>query len=216
MPEIQYNLVRINQTGKISTLGPSIESRMYLDYSFSSSQGNEESGTKTKWYRIRSGNTLEITATNGLPEYQNRTVQRLTDLNGANNYFLTGDQIYVELIPSDGFMDGITYTSDPVTLRSASKPYVLDVQIKSDTIINTNNAVSAGSNLSSYYVFYNGTDQSTVRWYEWTNTTSNLVYTGANLPLDYVVSGKVFSFIVTPFNGNDYGFAVESQQLNVI
>lgn len=216
MPEVQDNLVRINQIGKVATLGPSIESRMYVDYKFYSSQGNEELGTKIKWFRIRSGNTLEITATNSLPEYKDRTVQRLADLNGANNYFIPGDQIYVELIPSDGFMDGITYTSDPVTLRSASKPYVLDVQIKSNTIIDSNNSVSAGSLLTSYYVFYNGTDQSSVKWYDWTNSTSNLIYTGTNLPEEYVVSGKVFSFIITPFNGNDYGFSVESQQLNVI
>jgi len=216
MPEVQDNLVRINQTSKISSLGPSIESRMYIDYTFYSSQGNEESGTQTKWYRIRSGSTLEITATNGLPEYKNRTVQRLADLNGASSYFIPGDQIYVELIPSDGFMNGITYTSDVVTLRSASKPYATDVQIKSNTIIDTNNSVSAGSILTAYYVFYNGTDQSSIKWYEWTNNTSNLVYTGATLPTENVVAGKVFSFIITPFNGNDYGFAVESQQLNVI
>ena len=93
---------------------------------------------------------------------------------------------------------------------------MLSVQIKSNTIIDTNNSVSAGSILTAYYVFYNGTDQSSIKWYEWTNNTSNLVYTGATLPTENVVAGKVFSFIITPFNGNDYGFAVESQQLNVI
>jgi hypothetical protein len=76
--------------------------------------------------------------------------------------------------------------------------------------------VAAGSILSAYYVFNNGTDQSTIKWYEWTNNTSNLVYTGATLPVEYAVSGKVFSFIITPFNGNDYGFSVESQQLNIL
>ena len=188
---------------------------MYIDYTFYSSQGNEETGTQTKWYRIRSGNTLEITATNGLPEYQNRTVQRLADLNGANNYFLPGDQIYVEVIPSDGFMTGITYTSDPVTLRSNSKPYATDVQIKANNPIN-NNSVVNGSTLTAYYVFNNGTDLSTVKWYEWTNKTSNLIYTGTSLPKEYVLAGKVISFIVYPFNGNDYGFSVESLQLNIL
>ena len=213
-PEIKDNLVRINSTGKLPTLGPNIESRMYIDYTFYSSQGNEETGTQTKWYRIRSGNTLEITATNGLPEYQNRTVQRLADLNGANNYFLPGDQIYVEVIPSDGFMTGITYTSDPVTLRSNSKPYATDVQIKANNPIN-NNSVVNGSTLTAYYVFNNGTDLSTVKWYEWTNKTSNLIYTGTSLPKEYVLAGKVISFIVYPFNGNDYGSSVESSQLNI-
>jgi hypothetical protein len=213
-PEIKDNLVRINSIGKLPTLGPNIESRMYIDYTFYSSQGNEETGTQTKWYRIRSGNSLEITATNGLPEYQNRTVQRLADLNGANNYFLPGDQIYVEVIPSDGFMTGITYTSESIILRSNSKPYITDVQIKANNPINSNSVVN-GSMLTAYYVFNNGTDLSTIKWYEWTNSTSNLIYTGSTLPTEYVLAGKVISFIVYPFNGNDYGSSVESSQLNI-
>lgn len=215
IPEIKDNLVKIDSVGKISSLGPSIEYRMYLDYKYYSSQNNGEKGTKTRWYRIRSGNTLEITPSNNLPEYKNRTVQRLADLNGANNYFLPGDQIYVEVEPSDGFKYGITYTSEIVTLRSATKPYVTDVQIKVDDVIN-DNSVSGSRDLNSFYVFYNGTDQSTINWYEWTNKTQNLIYTGSTLPKEYVSVGKVYSFIVTPFNGSDYGFSAESQSINIV
>jgi hypothetical protein len=215
MPEIKDNLVKVNSTGKSSSYGPNIESRMFLDYEYYSPQGNPEKNTKTKWYRIRSGNTIEITGPNGFPEYQNRTVERLADLNGANGYFVAGDQIYAEVIPSDGFKDGITYTSDTVTLRSDTKPYVTDVQIKSNTII-TDTSVAANSILTAYYVFYNGTDASTVNWYEWTNKTSNLIYTGSILPISYVTSGKVISFIVAPYNSKDYGYPIESTQLNIV
>ena len=37
----------------------------------------------------------------------------------------------------------------------------------------------------------------------------------ATLPTDYVTAGKVISIIVYPFNGNDYGFSVESSQINI-
>jgi hypothetical protein len=111
-------------------------------------------------------------------------------------------------------MTGITYTSEPITLRSDSKPYVTDVQIKANNPINSNSVVN-GSILTAYYVFNNGTDLSTIKWYEWTNSTSNLIYTGSTLPTEYVTAGKVISFIVSPFNGDDYGSSVESSQLNI-
>lgn len=215
MPEIKDNLVKVNSKGKIATISPAIEYRMFIDYQYYSSQNNAEKGTKTRWYRVRGGTTLEITKSNGLPEYKNRTVQRLADLNGANNYFLPGDQIYVEVVPSDGFKDGITYTSQAITLRSATKPYVTDVQIKINGII-ADNSISSGIDLQAYYVFNNGTDQSIINWYEWTNKTSNLIYTGQTLPKEYVLSGKVISFVITPFNGSDYGYLSESQSVNII
>ena len=100
-------------------------------------------------------------------------------------------------------------------MRSDTKPYVTDVQIKSNTII-TDTSVASNSILTAYYVFYNGTDASTVNWYEWTNKTSNLIYTGSILPISYVTSGKVISFIVAPYNSKDYGYPIESTQLNIV
>jgi hypothetical protein len=164
------------------------------------------------------GTTLQITDLNGLENYDNRVIEKQSNLESATNLFLVGDEIYVEVEPNDSFKSGITYTSEIYTLYDIYKPYVTDVQIKTNSTI-LNNQVSSFIDLTAYYNFTDpesGTDQSIVRWYEWSSGSSTYIYEGVTLPYTYLSYGKSVSFIVTPFNGTNYGIPQESNIVNAI
>ena len=196
----------------------SINYPIYVSYNFKSLQNTPEGSSNIRWFRTRSGTTLQVTSLNGLTNYDNRVIQKQSDTEGLSSLFIAGDEIYVEIEPNDTFKSGVTYTSEIYTLYDILKPYVSDVQIKTTSTI-LNNQVTSGIDLTAYYSFTDpesGTDQSIVRWYDWTSGSSVFVYEGAVLPYSYLSYGKALSFIVTPFNGTNYGIPQESNIVNVI
>jgi hypothetical protein len=189
-----------------------------VSYDYKSLQNTPEGSSNIRWFRTRSGTTLQVTSLSGLSNYDNRVIQKQSDTEGLTGLFITGDEIYVEIEPNDSFKSGITYTSEIYTLYDIARPYVSDVQIKTTSTI-LNNQVTSGINLSSYYSFVDpelGTDQSIVRWYDWTSGSSTFIYEGSILPFSYLSYGKAISFVVTPFNGTNYGIPQESNIVNVI
>ena len=196
----------------------SINYPVYVSYDYKSLQNTPEGSSNIRWFRTRSGSTLQITDLNGLENYDNRVIEKQSDLESATSLFAVGDEIYVEVEPNDSFKSGITYTSEIYTLYDIYKPYVADVQIKTDSTI-LNNQVSSFIDLTAYYNFTDpesGTDQSIVRWYDWSSGSSTYIYEGAILPYTYLSYGRSISFIVTPFNGTNYGIPQESNIVNII
>lgn len=196
----------------------SVHYPIYVSYDYKSLQNNFEGSSEIRWFRTRSGNTLQINSVNGFTNYDNRIIQRQADLDGAGFLFIQGDEIYVEVIPNDNFKSGITYTSEIYQLYDIQKPYVSDIQIKTGTTI-VNSQVSLSSSLTAYYNFVDpesGTDQSIVKWYNWSSSSSEHIFQGATLPNSYIAVGMVISFIVIPFNGTNYGIPQESNIVNII
>jgi hypothetical protein len=127
------------------------------------------------------------------------------------NFFLPGDQIYATVTPYDGFKLGIPYTSNTFEFTSLLKPYCKSVQIKSSAAI-SNNQISSNSQLTAYYLFIdsnNATDQSFITWYD-LNTESKVLSTSKTLSSDLVKSGMAICFVVTPYNGIEFGSPIQS------
>jgi hypothetical protein len=218
IPSLKAESLVLNSDVSYASVGStkqiSSASRMYIDYNYISE--NQQFKPRTRWYRTRTSGggttTIELDST---PNYRDRLVQRKADLSAANSYFNINDQVYVTLEPNDNFDYGITYTSQPIIVKSLSAPYVYDVQIKSTNII-VDNKISANSVLQAYYNFNGTSDLSTIEWYEWTNGVSNKIAEGSLLNSAFVLRNMAISFIVKPYDGTIYGTPIESQILNII
>jgi hypothetical protein len=218
IPSLKAESLVLNSDVSYSSVGSTKQiasaSRMYVDYNYISD--NQQYKPRTRWYRTRTSGggttTIELDST---PNYRDRLVQRKADLSAANGYFNVNDQVYVTLEPNDNFDYGITYTSQPIIVKSLSAPYVYDVQIKSTNTI-VDNKISANSALQAYYNFNGSTDLSTVEWFEWTNGVSNKIAEGSLLNSAVVLRNMAISFVVNPYDGTTYGTPIESQVLHIV
>ena len=218
IPSLKAESLALKSDVSYASVGSSTQiassSRMYVDYNYLSD--NQQYKPRTRWYRTRTSGggttTIELDST---PNYRDRLVQRKADLSAANDYFKVNDLVYVSLEPNDNFDYGISYTSQPIIIKSLSAPYVYDVQIKSSNII-VDNKISANSGLQAYYNFNGSSDLSTVEWYEWTNGVSNKLAEGSLLNPAVVLRNMAISFIVKPYNGTTYGTPIESQVLHIV
>jgi hypothetical protein len=218
IPSLKAGSLILNSDVSYSSVGStkqiSSASRMYVDYNYISD--NQKYKPRSRWYRTRTSGggttTIELDST---PNYRDRLVQRKADLSAANGYFNVNDQVYVTLEPNDNFDYGITYTSQPIIVKSLSAPYVYDVQIKSTNTI-VDNKISANSVLQAYYNFNGSSDLSTIEWFEWTNGVSNKIAEGSLLNSAVVLRNMAISFIVKPYDGTIYGTPIESQILHIV
>lgn len=218
IPSLKAESLALNSDVSYTSIGSTIQiasaSRMYIDYKYISD--NQQYKPRTRWYRTRTSGggttTVELDST---PNYRDRLVQRKADLSAANDYFKLNDLVYVTLEPNDNFDYGITYTSQPIIVKTLSAPYVYDVQIKSTNTI-TDNKISANSVLQAYYNFNGSTDLSSIEWHEWTNGVSNLIAQGPLLNPAVVLKNMAISFIVKPYDGTTYGTPIESQILHIL
>jgi len=225
------------------TLQPSpasIYDQIYINYIYASHTGNEERNTQTTWWLKRTGLSgaindgngfVQITAGNGLPEYNNRTVERLDDI---GSLFQLHDQLYVIVTPCDGYNLGDPVVSNTITLGAKYKPYVTNVAITSPNQTTVNNVVyvPANTELTASYIYNDGNgggdqnisgiaNNNIIYWY---SKDSNLplnsndpvdgVYT-AILPANMVKSGMVINYIITPYNGTLYGNPISSGYVTV-
>ena len=220
---------------RLDPSGATIYDRLTLSYEFVSSDSNEESGTKTTWWRSRPGDSTsypvvqdgfaQITTENGLPNYNNRTVQRKSDV-GIGGLFAQGDLVKVMVVPSDGINEGSPATTPVITLNGNKPPFIRIAIINAvGKIQNTTGSyVGKGVELRARYVFNNadgGGDvdldgvagSSTVRWYD--HDSIQPIYVGPRLPASTTVRGQVISFTVTPYDGQSYGSPVRSDDVVV-
>ena len=101
-------------------------------------------------------------------------------------------------------------------MSSLVKPYCKSVQIKTSATI-SNNTISSNNLLTAYYVFVdsnNATDQSFVTWYDLSNE-SEVIANGSTLAADKVRSGMAICFVVSPYNGVEFGSSIQSQILYI-
>ena len=204
---------------------PNISERLYIEYKYVSVDNNKELDTKTEWYRSRSnGAYLRVNTSNSMPNYDNRTVQKLSDL---NSLFISTDKIKVIVKPSDGITTGISYESNIATLLGTKRPFVYDVSIAcaNKTTVSGVNYVTEGTELKARYIFNDGEVGSSNIIYEGQETSSSIswfyndelqpIATKAILPSNLVVKGKTISFIVKPYDGSMYGDPVRSEDITV-
>ena len=207
-PYLADNKVNLSSANRGTELAPSINYRTYLDYTFVSPQSVAENKTNVNWYLIRASQTYPLNGIDFTINYSNKHILGKYDL---GNFFVPGDQIYSIVTPYDGFKFGIPYTSQTYTLSSLIKPYCKSVQIKSSATI-SNNRVNSNNTLSAYYVFVdsnNATDQSFVTWYD-LNNESEVIANGTTLTADKVKSGMAICFVVSPYNGVEFGSSIQS------
>ena len=219
LPEIVDNKVTLKSTLNTENNGISVKYPMYVDYTYSSSDLSAEKSTNIYWFRTRSGSTKQINSLNSLPNYDDRNLQKQYHLNEKDNIFIAGDEIYVKVEPKNLYKTGLSYTSEIYTLSSRSKPYAIDVKIKSTTAVVLNQTISVGNTLSAYYAYTDtdlNTDSSIVIWYDWTTGKRVQIATGATLASSFVTVGKILSFTVLPYNGVTYGDLVESNLVLVV
>ncbi len=220
-------LYRYNNTPKPTLVGkpvilpptPSIRQRMEVSYTFKSIDGNEENGTEITWWRKRGvGAFTQITVANSLPEYNNRTVERTIDV-AAASLFQQGDQVYVEVTPSDGFSSGSMVRSDTITLLGNYIPYIHTVFIAGTTEEPADSGVfyaTAGLSLEAKYTFVDGDagpNQSTVVWH--LQDGEEVYFAGEIIPEGMTENGETLSFTVTPYDGQHYGIPVFSEYVTI-
>ena len=218
IPSLKAESLSLNSDISYASVGSTLQiasaSRMYIDYNYLSD--NQQYRPRTRWYRTRTSGggttTIELDST---PNYRDRLVQKKADLSASNDYFKLNDLVYITLEPNDNFDYGITYTSQPIIVKSLTAPYVYDVQIKSTNTI-VDNKISANSVLQAYYNYNGSSDLSTVEWFEWANGVSNKISEGSLLNSAVVLRNMAISFIVKPYDGTTYGIPIESQILNVV
>jgi hypothetical protein len=199
--------------------------RIYIDYDFVSEENNKELNTRTEWYRKRGGGSfIRVNASNSLPNYDNRTVEKLSDI---NSLFIENDQVKVIVYPSDGLTEGVSYESLPVTIGGNKKPYVKSAQITGagKTITSGVNYISPNVELKAKYIFNDGETGSSditiegiestsiIKWYA--NDSNISIYTGSILPSKYITSGLVISYRITPYDGTLFGTLVQSEDITI-
>ena len=219
LPEIVDNKVTLKSTLNTDNNGISVKYPMYVDYIYNSTDLSAEKSSNIYWFRTRSGTTTQINSTNSLPNYDDRNLQKQYHLNEVDNIFRVGDEIFVRIEPKNLYKTGLMYTSEIYTLSSRTKPYAVDVKIKSSTAVVSNQNISSGNILTAYYGYTDSdlnTDLSIITWYDWTTGKRVQVTTGATLASSLVTAGKILSFTVLPYNGVTYGDLVESNLVLVI
>ena len=129
-------------------VNPTIYQRLLVDYKFNSPDNASESGTEIKWWRYRSGQSTVGQTTQVylgdtyilLSDYNNRITQKKSDV-GTGVIFGAGDQIFVEITPSDGYTIGRKVSTQVVTLDGDEPPFI--VTLKKPVNINTSSPVIA-------------------------------------------------------------------------
>jgi hypothetical protein len=232
----QPYLLSVPEITSTSSVGSSvsINERMTLNYDFYSPDGNREQKTQTKWYRYREelgiGTTAEVFTSNSLPNYRNRTVERIADLSGADDVFLAGDVIFAVVSPSDGFKTGVGVTSRSVILNDNSAPYIDNLTLTSGDLDNaivydsTNDTYSmlAGTTIIATYDYYNGesaspttvNNKSSIEWFDKDKPISIEAPT-LTLSSDNVKTGSIISVVITPSDGIDVGLSVRSIEVQI-
>ena len=90
-----------------------------------------------------------------------------------------------------------------------------DLKYASNNTIVNNTLLSGSTLIASYTPSDLTTDQSKIEWYEW-STGAKKIYDGASLPYINLIKGKVYTFIVTPYDGTTYGTQIESEPIYII
>jgi hypothetical protein len=139
-------------------INPTIYERLTLDYKFNSPDNASESGSTIKWWRYRSGQSLVGQTTQSyfgdtyilLTDYNNRITEKKSDV-GTGILFGSGDKIFIEIIPSDGYSIGITAKTPIVLLDGDKPPYILTLK-KPENINTSFPAITAPSDAYTWSI----------------------------------------------------------------
>lgn len=221
----------VERTLELAPEDPTSYTRLTIEYTYRSPDGARERASQTSWWRYRPGEDTsgyaevdsdgyvrlsDVNGFSGGEDYDNRTVQRSIDV-GSQDLFRDGDRFYVKVTPHDGFVYGAEVDSRPaVQLGDNSPPWVTNLAVTAPTkeTVDGVDYVAAGSTLTAQYVFHDldgASDQSTITWYE--RDGAEPVGEGSTLSGDLVTAGKVFSFQVTPYDGEHEGIRAQSGEV---
>jgi hypothetical protein len=212
---VQYSL-------RIEPTNPTTDDHLSIAYDYVSADGAKERDTRTEWWRRRDDyvpSNGEIVDSDGfvkIDSYDNRTVVRQAD---RGSLFQQDDGLYVKVTPSDGFNLGAQVDSRPsISLRSARRPFITAAEIRGDGTTEVNGVLycQSGIDLVASYTFSDpdgGIDSSTVDWFD--RDSQSPIHTGSLLPKEQVTGGRVLSFVVTPYDGQDYGNPVRAREVTV-
>jgi hypothetical protein len=148
-------------------INPTYKQRLTVSYKYNSPDNASESGTITRWWRYRAGQSLVGQTTQTyegftyilLTSYNNRITQKKSDVGVSGGLFSSGDKIFVEITPSDGYSVGNKVVTPIVTLVGDEAPYILT--LKKPVNLNTSSpAITAPSDALSWSVSATGSTTS--------------------------------------------------------
>lgn len=209
----------------LSPLSPSTTDRLSVTYDYSQDDNNAEQGTTIEWYVKRYGET----SYSQYSAYDNRNVMRASDVPAENidGPFREYDMWYVIVTPRDVNNWGTAVRSNIVIIGQYAPPYITDATIVSadgdDEITEDNdgNYIAKEQDLVASYTYYDPntggseSDNSVISWYK--NGEADPIYSDAypntTLLSNYVKNGDVWTYKVTPYDGNNYGDVVDSDEV---
>lgn len=126
--------------------GNSVFSRMVVEYTFNSVQNAREKNSLITWWRVRNGVVEEIV------DYKNRITEKVSDIGAIENTskFKNGDEMYVQVTPSDGINVGQVYESPHIVLTADNIPVAWEPIIVCPEISAANRNVIASNTDNSF------------------------------------------------------------------
>jgi parallel beta-helix repeat protein len=177
----------------LSPSNPDTTMDLTLSYQYSDPEDDPENGTLIMWY------------VNGI--YNSSFDDQLVIQNSITK---KGQTWYCNVTPSDGSSYGISMLSTPISIQN-TPPEV------SNVVILESNPKSSDY-LHIQYDYFDLDDdiefQSLLRWY--VDNGSGWIYSGVDsavLDSSYTKKGEMWKCNITPSDGDDLGFSVESQEV---
>lgn len=208
----------------------SLTDRLVVSYDFYQAQNNADAGSTIEWFVRRYGDaTYESYAA-----YHDRNVMRSSDVPDDNpsGPFQPGDNWYVVVTPVDVNGVGTPVRSNIVLIGDLVPPYIVQ-NTETETNVTmtgipslrtdetTGDLIATKQDLTASFTYVDpnpggdsdDTSSCIVRWYK--NGVATVQYTGLTLDGDRLTTGDVWYYVVTPYDGVNYGVAVQSVDVGI-
>ncbi len=199
-------------------------SRLVVDYEFYQAEGNAEGNSLIEWYYRRSGEE----GYTHYAAYDGRNVMRTSETvaNSPGGPFMEGDRWYVEVTPVDANSVGVAERSNIVLISDKMPPYVTSAYIAAEDDDDEEQiTTTAAVDLEAIYEYVDpnlvgdqtASDASVIEWYK--KGIGLPVYTSDSgdrvLSASYLKPGDVWFYVVTPYDGVNYGDRYQSDDVTI-
>lgn len=199
-------------------------SRLVVDYEFYQAEGNAEGSSLIEWYYKRTGEDVYT----HYAAYDGRNVMRLSETvaNSPSGPFMEGDHWYAEVTPVDANSVGVVERSNIVLISDKMPPYITSaITIASGDTLATALTTTVVMDLEARYTYVDPnltgdqtvSDASVIEWYKkgsgkpvFTSDSSDKV-----LPAAYQKPKDVWFYVVTPYDGVNYGDPFQSDDVTI-